>query len=176
MTTIHYKTSRYNGAPDPWVVERDFTLGNALVSLIKYELGFGGSVQELSATRIVVKTSFFGNYDIVEFSGAEDAMRPLLLGVGAYSEVRKSAHEALVFSTLEVLRLPGGGYRPLDVATLGPFLIGQAPVKLALLVAAGIEPTEAMLTHTTEDVAAVVQMALDDDARDAGLELLGAAI
>ena len=176
MTAIRYKSSRYNGAAQPWVVERDDTIGRMLVSLVKCELGFGGTVQEVSSTKIVVKTCFSGNYDIVEFSGSEAAMKPLLLGAAAYAEVRKSAHEALVFSTLEVLRLPGGGYRPLDVATLGPFLIGQAPVKLALLVAAGIEPTEAMLTHTTEDVAAVVQMALDDDARDAGLELLGAAI
>lgn len=176
MTAIRYKNSRYNGAAQPWVVERDDTVGRMLVSLVQYELGFGGTVQEVSSTRIVVKTSFSGNYDIVEVSGAEDDMKPLLLGVAAYAEVRMSAHEALVSGALEVLRLPGGGYRPLNVATLGPFLIGQAPVKLALLVAAGIEPTEAMLTHSIEAVADAVQMGLDDDAIDVAIELLGVAV
>ena len=176
MTIIRYKNSRYNGAPEPHVVQHDKTVGEALVSLVQYELGSGGAVQEVSSTKIVVKTTFFDNYDIVEFFGTEDAMKPLLLGAAAYVQVRESAHDALLSGTLEVLRLPGGGYRPLDVATLGPFLMGQAPVKLALLVAAGIKPTEPMLTHTTEAVAAAVEMALNDDAIDVAVGLLDAAV
>ena len=176
MTAIRYKSSRYNGAPEPHVVQYDKPVGEALVSLLQYELGSGGAVQEVSSTKIVVKTRFFGNYDIVEFSGSEAAMKPLLLGVAAYAEVRESAHDALLSGTHEVLHLPGGGFRPLDVAMLGPFLMGQAPVKLALLVAAGIAPTEVMLTHTVEAVADAVQMGLDDDAIAVAVELLGAAI
>jgi len=77
-------------------VDREMTPGQAAVSLVRFELGYGGSITELQPHRVVIRTSIMGRYDITEFSGSEEEMLPLMKGVAAFLEARKGTKNKII--------------------------------------------------------------------------------
>jgi len=107
--TISYHTQRYE--PDGSLccdpVTREQSPGQATVSLVRYELGYGGRITDLQPTSITVRTSCMGRYDITRYSGTETEMRPLLLAVGYWLDSHQQHGEAQISRTVNQMMLHG---------------------------------------------------------------------
>lgn len=105
-------------------------VGQALESLVIYELGYGGRITELSATRAVVKTTVMNCLDTTIFEGSEEDMAPLV-HVSALAakhhgfQDERSKQEALD----AVMAFTKGN--PLLIKLGGDLIIGQYTVRRA---------------------------------------------
>lgn len=164
---ILYKTTRYE--PDgrlchAWP-EREMTPGKATVMLVRFELGYGGSVIEIRPTYIKVSTSCMGlgrsRYDHTEFSGSEEAMKPLLIAVGFWYEARKKKGSQQIKNTVEMM-MQNGLNLPIHAAlmTTTVFRDWASPT---LCVAAGLN---------AEQATTLLDLKLDKDIIDPIFELL----
>lgn len=124
----------------------DVTEARALEGMIIRELGFGGSVTELTATRLVVETRIFQDLDTVVFEGSEEEMA-FLVRVAAYHDLVTSdpdSRDVLVEKTADFLGdLPDGCRgNAFFITHLAPLFMGAATTSAALLMAAGITEVE----------------------------------
>jgi hypothetical protein len=142
MIIVEYR--RFNGAEAP-VMVHERTKSAALTSLIKYEIGFGGRIIEVTPTRVVVTTTVLGCKDVVIFSGDAEEMRRLVLAAQAAACVfaEKESVRALAKGTIDAMKKCGadehGRMRPFLSAHLVPLIAGGAVGKIALLSAMEVE-------------------------------------
>lgn len=98
---IQNVSQRYEsyGAPCGQPIKRQQSIGQALVSLVYYELGYGGFPLMISKTEIKVRTNILGRYDITSFSGSEGEIFYLLEAMNAFykndSEVGQRIFKAM---------------------------------------------------------------------------------
>lgn len=135
---IRYLTQRYEPdgslCGDP--VIREMTPGHATTSLVRFELGYGGHVTALEPTRVVVRTSMFGRYDITEFSGDAGEMMPLMRALCFWLEAQQKHGPAHVARTADqAVRL--GLNRPLMLQMFAS-LMWSPMVPSAICVAADL--------------------------------------
>jgi len=95
------------------VVEGLRSFEDALCSLIKYEMGYGGQVREVTPTKIVVQTRVLSKIDIVTVESSEEEMVPLLVALHLWVEAAgrvtvEAWHERLV----QMFGNPDGTIRP----------------------------------------------------------------
>lgn len=159
---IHYKNARYNGKPEPIVIENDRSVAQAFGALVFGEIGFGTQVTAVTPTYVACKTYFLGCVDIVEFSGSETDMLPLVRAAGYYAAIRAERHAEIGDHVLSHLpQQASGGYRPFDVVHLGSILIGHSIRAAVTLLAIGIEPTEELMKLPSEDLLAAAELHLE---------------
>ena len=116
-------------------------MGHAVIRLVRYELGYGGSIQELTPTRIKVYTSMMGRYDIVEFEGTEEAMQPLMRAVAAWSYGKQMKGKEHIKETANQL-VKNGLNKPFHVTMMG-CLMFSGWVDPILCATAGLDEAQA---------------------------------
>jgi len=152
--SITYTNTRYE--PDGRLCHamepQQISVGHAVIRLVRYELGYGGSIRELTPTYIKVYTNMMGRYDIVEFEGSEEAMLPLMAAVSAWAygkEMKGREHIKAVANKC----IESNFNRPIQVAMMG-MLMFSGWVDPVLCVAAGLDEDESrtLLDHVTREV------------------------
>jgi len=109
------------------------TAEEALKSLIKAELNFGGLIKELSETRIVVETSIMGGacIDTTYFEGEAEEMAPLVLIAATYARLSAEKRNETIDKTWAKLEGLGSEVSgsPFFVTHLTPMLMGQSVMR-----------------------------------------------
>gem|GEM_PF-1724307 len=134
------------GRQDPYGYQ-DFgssqrTVGQALIHLLSAELGFGGQVVDISDTKVVVHTSIFNYTDVSEFGGSTEEMIPLLQAVYFFlrglnehgSRMREQVNEQIG----KIFGDEDGRVKPLFLSMAAPMMLGQARVRVAMLLSLGV--------------------------------------
>lgn len=145
--SITYNNTRYEpdgrlcaGSP-----EQQLSIGKAIVKLVRYEFGYGGRITQLESTHIIVRTSCMGfgqsRYDIVEFRGTEEEMKPLLAATAVWYGLRQQTDEAVTQKTIESI-MANGLTKPIEVAMMSS-LMHHGRVPLALCAIAGLTEEQA---------------------------------
>lgn len=141
---ITYISQRY----EPWggvcgdPVEKQQTSGKAVVSLIRYELGYGGSITDVTSTRIEVRTSMMGRYDITTWEGSEEEMEPLLRAISVWYGVKQKRGAKYSTSFAQKL-IKSGLNKPIHVA-MGAILAQGGLVVPVLCAVAGLSTEDAL--------------------------------
>lgn len=91
---IRITNERWNGAQCPSTND-ERPVDRALISLVKYELGYGGVITQLTKTKIVVNTRILNCSDIVTFEGSENDMRPLVEAASLYCQAAQTMRPAI---------------------------------------------------------------------------------
>ncbi|OGY62381.1 MAG: hypothetical protein A2745_00100 [Candidatus Harrisonbacteria bacterium RIFCSPHIGHO2_01_FULL_44_13] len=123
---------------------RQLTTEQAMESLVKYELGYGGRITEASPTRIVVQTRVLGHcLDTTIFEGSEEEMRPLRAATYYFLRACGEQMTDLVFEQAftDLSRKDGTALQAI-VAWAGPLIIGRHRVRVAMMLAIGITSEE----------------------------------
>lgn len=159
---VHYKNSRHNGGFEPYVVERDFTPTKAFEALVFCEIGFGTSITGLTSTQILCNTNVLGTIDVVEFTGTEQEMRPLVMAAAYYIAVLKTRRDEVIENVLELLpKQPSGGVRGFDLVNFSGLLNGHSVMGTVSLLAVGVTPTETLLKNRPGDLLAAATLQLE---------------
>jgi hypothetical protein len=148
-----------NDMPDSRIHREDFVLG-ALISLVKYQFGYGGYIENLDVAgggaHITVHTPILGHYDIVTYMGSQTEMELLLQACYVYQELRRlvgtSPHKSVI------ARLAEAGGNTLIQTQLTPVLVGQGFARGVLLALLGEEqePHREAIDRLSEDELATV--------------------
>jgi hypothetical protein len=106
----------------------DQTLSQALVSLLKYELGFGGQITQVTEEKLVVQTQIFSHREVTIWTGTPAEMAPLLHVAAAwYTAVTDSPlTEAIVNNAAKSLLGENGTVSPIVISFASPFIIGMS--------------------------------------------------
>jgi hypothetical protein len=132
---IRYISNRYepDGRPcmtdDKPMADRNLSMQEAFVSLVKYELGFSGYPTKVEKDTIIVRTSIFARYDIVQFKGPENEMEPLLKAVAYWADLHRNKKSMIDLKMSIHEKVFGFPSRPLDVAWFNPMISGMAIAK-----------------------------------------------
>lgn len=130
---ITYQNTRYE--PDGRLCHaaepQQITPGKAVVNLCRFELGYGGRITTLEPTRIVVRTV------VMEFTGSEEAMKPLMLAVAAWAQGQKVRGKEHIAKTVNSM-MENGLNLPIHATMMGvlAFASWASPI---MLVAAGLD-------------------------------------
>ena len=134
---IHYVTDRFESdgrrcmpeGKGP-MAERDQTVADSVVSLVKYELGFGGHPTEVTDTMVTTRTNVFGRYDVTTFTGTKEEMRPLVLACFFWATLNKDKKRMIDFrmDLWEKVMGDQAGV-PLLICNFEPIVSGQAIAK-----------------------------------------------
>ncbi|MGB4768324.1 MAG: hypothetical protein WBP22_03635 [Candidatus Saccharimonas sp.] len=172
---IEYTTTRHSGPRQDTIV-REKKVGDSLISLVRFELGWGGQVIEMTETRITTRTPIFDFIDITTFEGSIDEMRVLVVATSLFYELQdddtlKSRATQGALNTISHLR---EGLSPRNIKDFGPVLANGEFVKAALVGAMCTDPAllETILLRPIDDVADAIEMGLDANEMGVALELL----
>jgi hypothetical protein len=131
---------RYNGELCKDVpAKHKVTPQKALYSMLKWELGYGGKVKNISETEIVTETQIFACTDTTYFTGTKEEVSLLLKALSVYYQVTKFCQDPVITGVCKTL----AGQTTLVVVNYGPILIGTAYAKTTML---------ATFCETEEDV------------------------
>ena len=129
---VQYSYRCQPGLTEVLLGEIDQPLENAVESLLKWELGYGGQITAATSIRVEVKTPILGKTDRTVFSGTKEEMRPFLEVVLASLQVEVAAgNKVTEIAYKEIGEFSGG--LPLLICHLGPIHAGQAKTKLTLI-------------------------------------------
>ena len=148
----------YENCPAP----RDETIVKALNGLLQFELSFGGQVKDIKEedgkVTIVMTTHVMGCVDTTYFQGTKEDMQSLLEAVHYWNKSR-DYDEHTIDQAFAKMTGKNGTVSPFIAKHLGPILIGQGRVRIALLIACGLTEETAIL-HTakmkTDDLFAAI--------------------
>lgn len=155
---IKYLNQRNNGSQCEPVI-RDCTPGEALKSLVVYELGFGGAVVTIERDCVVVSTRVLNCTDLVTFSGPEDEMQLLVKAAVIHQALLSGLLKNQGYQKNLARRLVelGFGIPLLIKANAG--LIRGTSAKLTACLLYDVEPPEYLNRFSLEDVLAITEMA-----------------
>jgi len=109
------------------------SIDEALVSIIVFELAYGGYPISIEPNHIVVQTQVMGCIDEVHVTGEENELQPLHLALSFWKEACTSVDtETLSYQLVEMTKGP-----PLEIAMMATLLLGQNRVKACILLASG---------------------------------------
>lgn len=156
----------YDHTPD-YPARHERTVAQAMVSLVKYELGYGGVITNVviaeDRATIEVKTRVMAKLDTVWFEGDIEEMKPLLSVAYHHLKVMSENREDLVEGTVRVMEkhglVPG---LPLFITTASPMIMGDMATKTAMLGAMGVTTIEEAIQfgkHSIEDLCAAWELA-----------------
>lgn len=176
MITVEFR--RFNGGETPAMTHQK-TAAAALTSLVKYEIGFGGRITEVDATRIVACTVVMGCIDTVIFTGSPEEMQRLVRAAEMVTIIygARNTREVLAESTASVIggvcKERGEGMRPFCVAHLAPLITGGGVAKVALFAAMDVEDKPTALRLSLLSLDDLVELA--EIAQGSGTSLIEAA-
>lgn len=149
---------RFNGVVCP-PISRNDTVANALISLIKYEIGYGGHVTDIHPTRVVIRTQVLGCTDTTTYSGSEEDMKPLLETACYEVMSRKHVDMDAIFEKMKAW-LPD--MRAGFVVWSSGLFIGAEKVRLLLILASGLDPKDERVKKLkSDDLEAVMKLVAD---------------
>ncbi len=146
--------------------------GDAIVSAIQHELGFGGEVTELSETRLTIRTIVMGCVDSTTFEGTVEEMQPLFEACMAFLAVSEQKDIDVNFKQLSVK----GTIRPLVAVNFLPIAIGQTRMRKTFitLLSETEEDIPLFLKLSENDLIAAVRLKYNDNASAGDLRALAA--
>lgn len=132
MEIQHYRRDRNYGDEERLGTIENAPLENALETLLKFELGFGGKVTAASKTSLEVTTPVLAKIDRTVFLGTEEEMDPLLQVIGTYFGVQKQVGDQ-VTDTIgsHLVKITKGN--PFLITNLFPIERGTSLTKMALV-------------------------------------------
>ena len=151
---------RHNGEEHK-LPERTVPISKALNSLVEFELGYGGNIVELTESRVVVQTRVMNCVDTTVFEGSAEDMRPLAEVAGYYLMVSSGeANEKVISSVVDALGSHGSGkgLNTLLFTNLAPLMVGAKRVKMACVLALGVEDEESARTAMGIDYKDLIAM------------------
>ncbi|OGN04402.1 MAG: hypothetical protein A3B99_04950 [Candidatus Yanofskybacteria bacterium RIFCSPHIGHO2_02_FULL_44_12b] len=142
----------------------------ALESMVVYELGYGGSVTDLSETKVVVETVVLGCKDATIFEGSREEMELIVRVAACHAVIMgdETSRGAIIERVADFLgTLPSDvGGSPLYISLMAPFLIGGPSTSAALLLGLGItDPVviNTLMPISLKDLMAAVQLHKETD-------------
>ncbi len=140
----------------------DQTLSQALVALLKYELGFGGQITQVTEEKLIVQTQIFSHRDVTIWTGTPAEMAPLLHVAAAwYAAVTDSPlTEAIVNNAAKSLLGENGTVPPIVISFASPFIIGMSRQRAIQTMLALVNLPEDQLSQ--ELVKKVADMTVED--------------
>jgi hypothetical protein len=125
---------------DSRINREDFVTG-ALLSLVKYQFGYGGFIESLDVAgggaHITVHTPILNHHDIVTYTGDRTEMDLLLRACYIYQELRRLTGTKPLKAVIG--RLAAAGGNTLIQTQLTPILVGQGLAKGVFLALLGEE-------------------------------------
>jgi hypothetical protein len=106
-------------------------IGDALETLVIYELGYGGRITKFTKESITVVTNIMSCEDTTEFKGSLESMKPLTDFIQYYALALKN--ENFQNHADEVLAMTKG--IPLLVKMSSGLIVGQSRIKRAIILA-----------------------------------------
>ncbi len=130
MITI--QNTRFNGqkyvdAPHQSRIDK------ALVSLVRFELGYGGYVRHVDTTEVVTVTQVMAAMDTVTFTGSIAEMRHLVSVAAAHVAINGGATRTTLIEKMSgpIVELANGN--ALLITHMGPIILGTSMARAALL-------------------------------------------
>ena len=120
---------------------REQSSGAAAVSLLRFEMGYGGQLMEVQSDYVKVYTSMMGRYDITEFRGTPEEMIPLMAGIAFWAEANKKHGKQHQENTANAA-IKAGFNTPLKINMMITLMF-NGWVNPALYIAAGLTPEQA---------------------------------
>jgi len=127
--TVQY--FRSNGGPEELMVSREEPPFDAVLQMVVYELGYGGTPSITSPTEIQVRTNVLNCRDRSVFRGTPSDLRPLMeaLAYWYHPEIRGKREVATEVVAEAASRL---GWKTILQANLGPIMVGRSTVVAVL--------------------------------------------
>lgn len=143
MITIYgYRTDVYGGEVYDMPPLHDAKIEDALISFVKFELGYGGYVSDLKQDddKIVIttRTQVMSKIDTTIFSGPIKEMMILIEIAYLMNKINTDHRKELVDTTISSLGEHAG--IPFILVHAAPLIMGALAAKVALLAVLGAEP------------------------------------
>lgn len=164
ITQVRYKDSEQFG-PDSHVEKID----DALVRLVKFELGYGGQVInidfEASKSLVTVETFVMNCRDVTEFQGSSSDMAPLVHIASAHARLMATKYKSKMLEEVvaHVMEVTGGN--PLLIKLGAGIIQGEVTLRYLMAALAGFDEdtTDRLSKMRVEDIAAVVTLVHQGD-------------
>lgn len=160
MGTIHYRSERNGNAK--YAADYDMSPEVAFGALVKYELGWNTTVVKVTSTHVTCHTQLLGHLDVVDFSGSEADMLPLVRAAGAYALIMDDSRDAVSEDVIEMLGKETEGN--LSLAELGEscgMYRGHGPATDIALWAMDINPNTFPKTFKGNDILIALRIQIE---------------
>jgi hypothetical protein len=143
------------------LVDRELSLDKLIADVVQYELGFGATVIDVTATQVELKTRIFNSVDHITVSGPEREIEPLAKLCALYAGVRHYESKRLVEAATGAVLQQNLPTTPFMLQMAGGFLIGGGAAKAAcVLYLAGEDKraAETLIDIKLKDLITFVQL------------------
>ena len=131
--TIIRRAYRMNGGPEELMCEGPQSLDEALVSMLKFEYGYGGRPTVIRPTRVATFTTVLNCRDRTVWEGSEEEMRPLVLVSRAFLDTLHPEVNHVLAETLAPKLHEASGGNAFLVSGLAPLFAGGARLRMLCL-------------------------------------------
>ncbi|QVD49168.1 hypothetical protein LUCX_98 [Xanthomonas phage vB_XciM_LucasX] len=150
----------------------------AFASLIIYELGYGGTITELSETKLIVQTCVMSKIDHVVFEGTKEEMEPLLQYVAIFHQLSSEDDIGRIFDALEGTALKEKLLRPLYLTTAGIMMVGGSRAHRAMIgfLVEKEGQVEQLSQYDLKDLVALGQLVIEGASRSEAIATLDTVV
>jgi hypothetical protein len=145
-----------------------------MYSVLKYELGYGATVQSISEAHVRFRTPIFGKTDYTHVTFDSDEEMKLMFTMLRYWFEAVDSIDMDAFAE-EIIRVTGGN--AFLVVHGGNLLLGEKRVRRTLLLCVGLadkpEVVERLKGKSEEDIVAVAELVREGNTWEEALEALG---
>lgn len=137
---------RYKSYGEVYPSNREQDLPRALYGMLKHEIGFGGTVQDITDTKVVIKTRVLDCVDVVTYEGNADEMK-LLMEAAYYSAVNNPFSKGIPEQYKNVVLdrvMEATKGNPLFIKLGAGFITGSFTLKATLVTMIGAVDEETM--------------------------------
>lgn len=155
-------------------LSRTVPVGDAILSAIVYELGFGGRIVEFTDAKLSVETRVLAALDTVVFEGSVEEMHPLLEAVAVFGTIAKLGADKDIASAFERHGDENGKVRALVAVHFLPIAIGhnRAVKTLICLLAETEEDVSLFSKVKSDDITTLVKLKYNDNVSQGDLRSL----
>lgn len=138
------------------------SVDDALIALLKYELGYGGRPFKVTSTHVTVVTHVLACKDTLHFEGSEEDMLPIHQALYWWAKATEKDDMLISRASEQLVEMNASTFLTTNFA---PLLIGRSRVRLAMFLAMDItdqEKLEYLLDlkgQELEDLVAAVRLA-----------------
>jgi len=161
VTMITIENRRFNGENHEPLTHLK-SVSDAFDHFAVYELGFGGSIRELTETKVVVVTRVLHCTDTTTFSGTKEEMVSLVTLASHFAKIQGRQGDLIINTVATDLSQNPAGHKTLIVTTLAPMLVGRYTLRLAILSVFGVtdaKSVELSKKLPLKDLVAAAQLA-----------------
>lgn len=155
--------NRRNNGMECTPITSERSPSQALYSLVKFELGYGGMIVDASETSITVRTQVLNCVDHTTFSGSKEDMQSLV--ETAYYFMKACAHDGgSIDEVVKQLSATNKGLRAFYLVNLAPMLLGRKRLMVATMLGMGITEVDDInfgITLSLDDLMALLELVSD---------------